>query len=110
MHAQQTNTDCDVDQTSELELRDAVIKLVRLMANLSIHYEVGLAMGSDRENLQVRFHLIHTIDSFVDFLYIVVVVGPPQHYGPQHRAGGTTLERCCRFHKLDILYMPGKCL
>lgn len=49
-----TTEDANVDASSELELRDAIIKLVRLIANLSIDYDVGLTMGSDRENLQVH--------------------------------------------------------
>jgi hypothetical protein len=46
--------ECNIDASSELDLRDAIIKLVRLIANLSIDYDVGLQIGSDRENLQVR--------------------------------------------------------
>lgn len=46
--------ECNIDASSELDLRDAIIKLVRLIANLSIDYDVGLQIGSDRENLQVH--------------------------------------------------------
>ncbi len=43
----------DIDQTAEIELRDAIIKLVRLLANLSIDSVVGMAVGSKYDNLQV---------------------------------------------------------
>lgn len=53
----------EVDQAAEQELRDAIIKLVRLMANLSIDSEVGLDMGRDRENLQSLHDLLTICDS-----------------------------------------------
>lgn len=45
--------DYDVDNTAEVELRDAVIKLIRLLANLSIDEQIGSLVGSKMENLQV---------------------------------------------------------
>lgn len=56
-------SDENVDASSELELRDAIIKLVRLIANLSIDYDAGIAMGSDKENLQVRSSFVRLLNS-----------------------------------------------
>jgi hypothetical protein len=44
----------EVDQAAEVELRDATIKLVRLLANLCIDPSTGLSVGSRHDNIQVR--------------------------------------------------------
>jgi hypothetical protein len=43
----------DVDKYSHQDLKDAIIKLVRLIANLSINQDIGMKMGSNRDNLEV---------------------------------------------------------
>lgn len=45
----------EIDQAAEVELRDATIKLIRLLANISIDGKVGMDVGSKYENLQVHF-------------------------------------------------------
>jgi hypothetical protein len=59
-------SDENVDASSELELRDAIIKLVRLIANLSIDYDAGIAMGSDKENLRSLLDLLSITNSTVE--------------------------------------------
>lgn len=66
--------ECNVDATSELELRDAIIKLVRLIANLSIDYDVGISMGSDRENLQSLLDLLNISDTSMEHEEMVLNV------------------------------------
>lgn len=56
----------EIDENAELELRDATIKLIRLLANISIDQTVGLAVGSKYENLQVNF-------VFCEFIFIFLI-------------------------------------
>ncbi len=48
----------EIDQNAEIELRDAIIKLVRLLANLSIDSQVGMAVGSRNDKMQVKYVII----------------------------------------------------
>ena len=44
----------EIDQSAEIELRDATIKLIRLLANLSIDATIGMEIGQTYDNLQVK--------------------------------------------------------
>lgn len=57
----------EIDQAAEVELRDATIKLIRLLANISIDGKVGMEVGSKYENLQVNY-LFSVILLFFFFL------------------------------------------
>ncbi len=50
------------DEPAETELRDAVIKLVRLLANLSIDESIGRHVGGRHENLQIFLELLTICD------------------------------------------------
>jgi hypothetical protein len=43
----------EIDHAAEIELRDATIKLVRLLANISIDSGIGMAIGSKADNVEV---------------------------------------------------------
>lgn len=43
------------DNAAEEELRDATIKLLRLLANLSIECEIGMELTSNTDTLEVRY-------------------------------------------------------
>ena len=62
----------EIDENAELELRDATIKLIRLLANISIDQTVGLAVGSKYENLQVSL--------FVCFFVLFKLLMVKYHY------------------------------
>lgn len=52
------SSDYEIDDTSEMELRDAVIKLIRLLSNLSIDEQIGASVGVRQDLIQSLYELL----------------------------------------------------
>jgi hypothetical protein len=62
----------EIDHAAETELKDATIKLVRLLANISIDADVGMEVGSKRENLETLLELLMSSTNNEEMLLNVV--------------------------------------
>ena len=51
---------------AEVELRDATIKLIRLLANISIDPSIGMEVGSKNDNLTTLMELLVVCDHSVE--------------------------------------------
>eukprot|EP01040_Poterioochromonas_malhamensis_P008892 gene8892-9629_t len=84
----------EIDQAAEVELRDATIKLIRLLANISIDGKVGMDVGSKYENLQTMLELLTICDQSLEqeemLLNVVAALTNLTYYSCQYLNGPKT--------------------
>jgi hypothetical protein len=56
----------EIDDAAETELKDATIKLVRLLANISIDSTIGMEIGTKYDNLFTLYELLSICDDSME--------------------------------------------
>jgi hypothetical protein len=56
----------EIDDAAETELKDATIKLVRLLANISIDATIGMEIGTKYDNLFTLYELLTVCDDSIE--------------------------------------------